>query len=266
MTTAAASVGTVRSADGTAIAFERAGTGSALVLVDAAAHYRAFSSFDGLVGLLSDTFTVYHYDRRGRGESGDTPPYALEREVEDLAALIREAGGSAFVHGFSSGCLLALHAAASNSGIRRLTLVEPPFGSEADRVAQRAFTARLESLLAAGDRTAAVEHFVTSIGVPEEMVEGMRGTPTWTAMESVAHTLVYDSAISEATSTELLGSVDVPTLVIDSQGSSDHLTGMAATVAAAMPNGAHLSLPGQWHGVPEEVLAPAMKEFFLRTA
>ena len=266
MRTVVSEVGTVRSADGTAIAFERTGSGRALVLVDAAAHYRAFSSFDGLVELLSDTFTVYQYDRRGRGESGDTAPYAPEREVEDLAALIREAGGSAFVHGFSSGCLVALHAAVGDCGVRGLTLVEPPIGSAADLAEQRAFNARLESFLAAGDRAAAVEHFLTSIGVPEDMVAGMRGTPSWTAMEAVAHTLAYDGILSEATSPELLGSVAVPTLVIGSQGSSDDLTGMAARVAAAIPNGTHLSLPGQWHGVADEILAPALRDFFLKAA
>jgi pimeloyl-ACP methyl ester carboxylesterase len=253
-----------RSRDGTQIAFERSGTGPALILVDAAGHYRDFSSFGGLIGLLASDFTVYHYDRRGRGDSTDTPPYAVEREVDDLAALIGEAGGSASLYGYSSGGLVAVHAAARGLPIPKLALLEPPIGSDEDRSAQAAFTAQLAELVAAGRRGAAVEHFVTSIGVPAEMVAGMRETPSWAAMEAVAHTLVYDSMIGEATSFELLASVAVPTLVLDSEGSSDDLTGMAATVARGMPNASHRSLAGEWHGVPNDVLAPVLIEYFKR--
>jgi hypothetical protein len=122
--------------------------------------------------------------------------------------------------------------------------------------------ATLADLVAAGRRDAAVEHFMTSIGVPADVIAGMRGGPTWTAMEAVAPTLVYDSMISEATSSQVLSSVSVPTLVLDSEGSSDDLTGMAATVASAMPNASHRSLPGEWHGVPDHILAPVLIEFF----
>jgi pimeloyl-ACP methyl ester carboxylesterase len=166
MTIESTGVRKVRSVDGTEIAFERHGTGTALILVDAAGHYRAFSSFGGLIGLLAGDFTVYHYDRRGRGESTDRAPYAVEREVDDLAALIKEAGGSAFLYGFSSGALLAAHAAASGLAIPKLALLEPPMASEQDRAAQSAFTAELRQLVAAGRREAAVEHFLSSIGVP----------------------------------------------------------------------------------------------------
>ena len=259
-------VSKVRSADGTEIAFERSGAGPAVILVDAAGHYRAVSSFAGLIGLLATEFTVYHYDRRGRGDSTDTAPYAVQREVDDLAALIEEAGGSAFLYGFSSGALLALHAAASGLAIQKLALLEPPFGSEEDRPAQADFTAELAKLVAAGRRSATVEHFLTGISVPAEVTTGMRQTPAWSAMEAVAHTLVYDSMISEATSSQLLASVTVPTLVLDSEGSSDDLLGMAATVAQAMPDGSSRSLPGGWHGVPDAILAPALTEFFVPRA
>lgn len=253
---------TVHSRDGTQIAFERSGTGPALILVDAAGHHRRFSSFGGLIGLLTADFTVYHYDRRGRGDSSDTGRYAVEREVEDLAALIDEAGGSAFAYGFSSGALLALHAAARGLAIPKLALLEPPIDSEADRTAQSAFTAELAALVAAGRPEAAVEHFLTAIGVPAEIIAGMRDSESWSAMEAVAHTLVYDSLISEATSADLLGSVNVPTLVLDSEGSDDELTGMAATAARSLPNASHRSLAGDWHGVADETLAPVLIEFF----
>jgi pimeloyl-ACP methyl ester carboxylesterase len=253
---------TVTSKDGTSIAYERAGSGPALILVDAAGHYRALSSFGGLIGLLAADFTVYHYDRRGRGDSTDTAPYAVEREVDDLAALIDEAGGSAFLYGFSSGGLVALHAAASGLTIPRLVLLEPPIEADEDRSAQAAFTAELAELLAAGRCEAAVEYFLTSVGVPEEIIAGMRENGSWSAMAAVAHTLVYDCMVSEATSLQLLASVSVPTLVLDSEESSDDLTGMAATVAKAMPNSSHRSLVGEWHGVPDDVLAPVLTEFF----
>jgi pimeloyl-ACP methyl ester carboxylesterase len=261
MTTPGTQTHTVRSADGTAIVFERSGTGPPLVLVDAAGHFRGFSSFRGLIDLLVGDFTVVHYDRRGRGDSGDTPPYAVEREVEDLAALIEDVGGAACLYGFSSGGLVALQAAARGLAVPAMVLLEPPIGTSEDRPAQAAFTAELDALVSAGRRDAAVEHFMVGIGVPPGVVEQVRGSPAWTAMASVAHTLVYDSRVSEATTTELLAAVTVPTLVLDSQGSSDDLTGMAASVAAQLPAGSHRSLPGSWHGVADEDLAPVLVEF-----
>ena len=256
--------GAVTSEDGTAIAYEQAGTGPALILVDAAGRSREFGSFGGLIGRLAADFTVYHYDRRGRGGSTDTAPYAVEREVQDLAALIERAGGAAFLYGFSSGGLVALHAAAGGLPIPKLALLEPPIAPDAERPAQQAFTAALAALVAAGRREAAVEHYLTGIGVPDEILGGMRGTPSWAALVAVAHTLVYDSLVSEATSFRLLAAVTVPALVLDSEGSGDDLTGMAAAVAGGMPNASHRSLTGAWHGVPDEVLAPALTEFFTR--
>jgi pimeloyl-ACP methyl ester carboxylesterase len=250
------------SADGTTIAFERAGTGPALVLVDAAAHYRAFSSFNGLIPLLVGDFTVYHFDRRGRGDSGDGPSYAVEREIEDLAALIDLAGGSAAVHGFSSGALLALHAGAAGLPITRLTLLEPPSAPEDQSVAQAQFTAELRSRLASGGPDAALEFFLEDI-VPEEVRSAMRLDGSWAAMAAVAPTLVHDSLVSEATTTEVLAQVEVPALVLSSRGSPDELTGMADDVAARLPGAQRRSLPGTWHGVSDDALAAALREFVL---
>jgi alpha-beta hydrolase superfamily lysophospholipase len=256
--------GTVTSADGTAIAYERAGAGPAVVLVDCAGHYRELSSFDGLIGPLAQHFTVYQYDRRGRGGSGDTLPYAVEREVEDLAALIELAGGSAQLYAVSSGGLLALHAAARGLAIGGMALLEPPIDTNEDPAAQAAFTAELSRRVAAGHPGDAVEYFLTSCGVPDEIVTGMRADGAWSAMEKIAHTLVYDAMISEAITRPLLASVTVPTLVLDSQGSPDDLTGMAATVAAWLPNSSHQSLAGAWHGVADDILAPVLTAFFRR--
>ncbi|MHA6628156.1 alpha/beta fold hydrolase [Pseudonocardia sichuanensis] len=249
---------TVTSRDGTVIAYELSGAGPALVMVDPALGYREFDNIRGLGALLAADFTVVTYDRRGRGASTDTTPYAVDREVEDIAAVITAAGGSACVYGFSSGGLLALQAAAAGVGIEKLVLMEPPIGTD-DDPADAAFTAEMAELVAAGRRREAVRRFLTGCGVPERVLAGME--PSMPALDAVAHTLVYDCLISEATGTRLLAKVPTPTLVLDSQGSSDDLTGWAATVAAALPDGRHRSLRGEWHGVPAEDLAPVVAEF-----
>jgi pimeloyl-ACP methyl ester carboxylesterase len=248
----------VTSSDGTVIAYERAGEGPGLVLVDPALGYSGFDNVRGLGERLAADFTVYSYDRRGRGGSGDTLPYAVEREVEDLAAVIAEAGGSACIYAFSSGGLLALQAAAAGVPIEKLVLMEPPIGTD-DDPADAAFTAEITELVAAGRRREAVERFLTGCGVPPDVLAGM--APSMPALEAVAHTIVYDCLISDATTRDLLAKVSTPTLVLDSQGSSDDLTGWAASVAAALPDARHRSLPGGWHGVRVEVLTPVVAEF-----
>jgi pimeloyl-ACP methyl ester carboxylesterase len=253
--------GRVTSSDGTTIAVERAGDGPPLIAVDAAGSYSGFRPFPAPVELLAPHFTVYVYDRRGRGASGDTQPYAVQREVDDLAALIAEAGGSAFVYAFSSGGLLALHAAASGLAIPKLALFEPPIEPDQRTTGESAFTAELAELVAAGRRRDAVAFFNRGIGVPDEIM-AQTAPETWAALEAIAHTLVYDCRISDATSLELLRSVKAPTLVLDSESSGEELTGMAAAVAAALPNGTHRSLAGGWHGVPDDALAPVLAEFF----
>jgi pimeloyl-ACP methyl ester carboxylesterase len=253
--------GTVISSDGTRIAFERAGSGPALIAVDPAGSYRAFRPQRPPVELLAADFTVYTYDRRGRGQSTDTLPYAVEREVDDLAALIAEAGGSAFVYAMSSGGLLALHAAARGLAIPRLALFEPPVEPVETPTGESRFTVELAELVAAGRHRDAVAYFHRGIGVPDEVMAQM--TPaTWSALEAVAPTLVYDCVLSESMSLPLIRSVAAPTLVIDSHASSDDLTGMTATIVAALPHGQHRGLPGEWHGVPGEALAPVLTEFF----
>jgi pimeloyl-ACP methyl ester carboxylesterase len=252
--------GKVTSSDGTSIAFERTGAGPALILVDPAGSYRDFRPLRAPVERLAAHFTVYVYDRRGRGASTDTLPYTVQREVDDLAALIAEAGGSARVYAMSSGCLLALHAAAGGLAIPKLALFEPPIEPNEDATGESAFTAELAGLVAAGRRREAVEFFHRGIGVPDEVMAQMT-PPVWAALEAVAHTLVYDCRISDATSLRRLRSVTAPTLVIDSQGSGGELTGMAATVVEALPNGTHRSLAGEWHGVRDDALAPVLTEF-----
>jgi pimeloyl-ACP methyl ester carboxylesterase len=249
------------SRDGTPIAFERSGSGPALIVIEPAGHYRALSAFDGLVPLLTSDFTVCHYDRRGRGESGDTLPYAPDREVEDLAALVDALGGLAFAYGYSSGALLALHAAARGVPLAGLVLMEPPLQDQAHE-APDPLTEELADLIRAQRHNDAVTHFHASIGVPDDMVEGMRGTERWERMVGIAPTLVYDCRLSDAMRPDVLAAVSVPTLVLDSEGSSDDLTGSAATAAHLIPGARHRSLPGEWHVVAPDLIAREIKAYF----
>src|SRR5438270_3255979 len=210
----------VISKDGTAIAFDRSGQGPAIILVGGAFQHRAIDPKTAqLAALLAQHFTVFHYDRRGRGDSSDTQPYAVQREVEDLDALIKEAGGSAFVFGMSSGAALAIVAVACGLAITKLALYEPPFNSGDDtaRQASENYTRQLTALLTQGRRGDAVALAMTTWGAPAEAIAGMRQTPIWPLFEAVAPTLAYDNAImgNGSVPTQRLASIAVPTLVID---------------------------------------------------
>jgi pimeloyl-ACP methyl ester carboxylesterase len=248
---------TLRSTDGTSIAFGWTGTGPAVVLVDGAMCFRGFGPMGPLAALLVDDFTVFTYDRRGRGQSTDTQPYAIEREVDDLAALVEAAGGSAYAYGVSSGAILALLAAERGVDLPMLGLFEPPIGVQPSML-----RAELAELVGAGRRGDAVEHFQRSIGIPAEAVEGMRNAPFRPALEAIAPTLVYDTTISASMPVARLAAIETPALVIDSADSTGGLRGAAEAVADALPNGRHLSLKGQFHDVPAADLAPVLTEFF----
>ncbi len=213
---------TVTSHDGTPIAFDQSGQGPALILVDGALCSRNFGPMGPLAAQLAPQFTVYAYDRRGRGESGNTLPFAVEREVEDIAALIAEAGGSAFVYGISSGAALAFEAARQlPTAITKLALYEPPYTVDADRVQGfKAYRARLDELLAAGRRGDGVELMMRLVGAGDEGVAGMRQSPVWPLFEAVAPTLAYDAAElgDSSVPTERAASVTMPTLVLAGGG------------------------------------------------
>lgn len=251
----------VTSADGTRIAYQRAGSGPVVILVDGAFCYRGFGPLGPLADLLATRFAVHTYDRRGRGESTDTPPYAVEREIEDLAALIEAAGGAASVYGVSSGAVLALRAAAAGLPIGRLALFEPPVDS-GSTPSERTLSAELDALVAAGRRGDAVERFQTAIGLPPEVVAGLRDSPARPALEAVAHTLVYDTTITASVPADAIPAVSTPTLVIDSEATADGLRLAARTVAAALPNATYRSLPGGFHDVAPEDLARVVGDFF----
>jgi pimeloyl-ACP methyl ester carboxylesterase len=260
----------VTSKDGTQIAYETKGTGPAVILVDGALCYRSFGPMTHLAELLAPHFTVYIYDRRGRGESSNSLPYAVEREVEDIEALIKAAGGKAFVYGISSGACLALEAAIKlGEKIRKLAMYEPPYNSEeATRQAWREYRKKLAELLAAGRRGDAAALFMGFVGTPADQIDGMRQAPVWPMFEAVAPTLAYDAAaIGEDRSAPVKRAVTVsmPALVIDGGANLAFMPFMhesATALAKAIPHAQQRTLEGQTHDVNLEVLAPVLMEFF----
>ena len=255
---------TVTSKDGTTIAFDQSGKGPALILVGGALSNRTAGA--PLAALLDRDFTVFTYDRRGRGDSSDTAPYAVQREVEDLEALITEAGGSASMYGMSSGAGLALEAAARGLAIRKLVLYEPPYIVDDSRPPLPAdLPVQITKLLSAGRRGDVVERFmVDAVGVPVQLIPQMRADPMWQGLEAVAHTLPYDLAVMGDNSipARRVASVKAPTLVVDGGASPDWLRNAAQALADALPNAQHRTLEGQTHGVSPAAIAPVLKEFF----
>lgn len=254
----------VTSADGTSIAFDRLGDGPPVVVVGGMFCDRR--TFRPLADELATQFTVIDYDRRGRGESGDTPPYAVEREIEDLAALIEAAGGTAAMYGHSSGAGLALEAAAAGLPVTRLVLHEPPYGPDDDE--SRADAARLAEDVAAAlaeDRRAdAIALFLTSSGMPEEMAKGAGVDP---GMQAVAPTMPYDFAVMGSAARggtipeDAVRSVAVPTLVMVGGASPDFFRQTAGRLADLLPDASYVLLDGQDHGAAPDVVAAAVAPF-----
>jgi len=258
-------MGKIFSKDGTAIAFDRQGSGPPIIIVAGALSDRSAGA-PGLVTLLQKHFTVFSYDRRGRGASGDTAPYSVDREIEDIEALIAEAGGSAGAYGVSSGAALALEAAAHRLAITKLALFEPPYRVNDSAPKPPAdLTARVAEMTASGRNGEAVELFITkAVGLPPEAVAQMRNAPMWTGLEAMAPTLVYDFTIMGDGSFDAgrMASVTTPTLAIASNTSPPWLRQAVQAVADALPNGETEFLEGQFHNVPPERLAPVLEKFF----
>jgi pimeloyl-ACP methyl ester carboxylesterase len=262
---------TVTSKDGTSIGYDAVGEGPALIVVDGATGYRdAFGGGSELARLLAPHFTVYTYDRRGRGESNDTQPFAVAREVEDIEALIDAAGGAAYLYGMSSGGALALEAALALPGkVQKLAIYEVPFDdSDAGIQAWHTYRTTLEELTAADDRSGAIKLFMQFVGVPDDMIAGMRQSPMWPALEAVAPTLRYDAAALGAdrtVPTERAATLTIPALIMDGGASEAILPFMRATAEAltkAIPQADHQILLGQTHDVDPKVVAPVLTAFF----
>jgi alpha-beta hydrolase superfamily lysophospholipase len=259
------------SADGTTIAYDSWGEGPLVVVVGGAFNDRG--TWAQLARALADQgFRAVSYDRRGRGGSGDTQPYALEREIEDLAAVIDAAGreGTAYAHGVSSGGALLLRAAAAGVPVARVSVLEPPYRVEGAPPAPERYIETLQGFVDAGDRSGLVEYFQTRVvGLPAEVGTQLRGTPMWHALEEMAPTLRYDGLAmggdDHSLPVDLLSRVDVPVLAVTSTGTALPWMGRATEeLAAALPSGEFARLAGGFHEVPVEVLAPALADFYRR--
>lgn len=259
----------VQSKDGTKIAFERSGSGPVLVLVDGALCHRGFGPMRSIAKLLAPHFTVFRFDRRGRGESTDAAPYSVEREVEDIAALIQAAGGSAYVFGTSSGAALALEAAVRLNSIKKVAMYEAPFFFDEEHPPRpEGYLAKITALVAADRRADALKLFMRTVGTPAIFVNLMPFTPIWPKLKRVAHTLPYDLTICSDTragkplSRERWASVTMPALTAVGGKSPVWWQNAMKELADALPNARHVTLPGQTHMVKASVLAPILIEFF----
>ncbi len=259
---------TVTSKDGTTIAYDKAGQGPAVILVEGAMGSRAASA--GLAKLLAPAFTGYSYERRGRGESTDTKPYAVQREVEDIEALIESAGEATCVYGISSGGALALEAAAQLKGkVKKLAIYEVPYdSSESGIKAWREYRTKLSELVEADRRGDAAALFMKFVGVPDEMIEGMRHAPMWQGAKAIAPTLVYDAAVlgeDRTIPTEQASTITAHTLIMDggeSYRSMPFMRMTAEVLTKAIPNAHHRVIESQGHDVDSKVLAPVLTAFF----
>jgi pimeloyl-ACP methyl ester carboxylesterase len=263
----------VESADGTRIAYDVAGRGEAVILVDGALCSRVMGGSPKIAALLSERFTAYAYDRRGRNESGDTEPYAIEREVEDIAALIEVAGGSASLFGISSGAALVLEAAKQLPRVERIALYEPPFIVDGSREPVPADTVpRMYELIAAGRRADAVKMFLRLVGVPAPFVAMMPLMPAWKKLKAVAHTLPYDLTIvgdyqrGEPLPAGEWASITVPVLVMAGSKSAEWMRNSARALAGVLPDADFRVLDGQTHMVKPKVIAPQLAAFFAAPA
>jgi pimeloyl-ACP methyl ester carboxylesterase len=264
--------GTVVARDKTRIAYSEVGSGPPIILVDGAFCYRENGPSTELAARLAQSFTVYSYDRRGRGESSDHPPYSIQSEIDDLAAVVDQAGGPVYVVGISSGSALAMQGAASGVPIKKLILYEPPFIS--DNGIPRSFAgkkAHVEELIASGDRGGAVRFFLTDIfGAPKAFALAMPliMPGSWKRCKSVAHTIPYDLTILDDRTilNERSALLSAPVLVIEGEKSPKVLRDASQLVAHALPHGRALVLAGQDHNFQAKVVSPVITEFFGKTS
>jgi pimeloyl-ACP methyl ester carboxylesterase len=246
----------VQSADGVLIAYGRSGSGPALILVTGAFNDRTSSR--QLAAVLAADFTVYAYDRRGRGDSEDGDSYAIDREAADLAAVAAEAGSSPLVYGHSSGASIALEAAARGADMRALAVYEPPYGTNSTF----ALADELEQLAATGQESAAAERFMRHAGTPPEMIEQMKAAPYWPRMAGFARTLPYDIRLASVPIPGL-SAAGMPVLALAGSASPAWALDGAEAIGASAADGRSLILPGQTHAVATEVIVLVLREFFL---
>jgi pimeloyl-ACP methyl ester carboxylesterase len=252
----------VASKDGTRLAVDVSGSGPAIVLVCGGSVDRGSNA--GLAEALKSEFTVYNYDRRGRGESGDTAPYAVQREIEDIEAVIALAGGHAHLYGSSSGAALAFEAAAAGAKVDRLILWEPPYSTDPAMRPPADSVEQLDRMVADGRRGDAATFFmVDMVRLPADFAAFARTQPWWAAQEALAHTLAYDARVmgDYSVPTATAARVSVPTLILTGGASFPFFKPTAEALVAAMPDARTAELPEQQHNVDPTVLGPAMADF-----
>jgi len=261
---------TVTSKDGTKLAFDKVGSGPAVILVNGAMSYRAMDPTLGqLAGLLSKDFTVYDYDRRGRGESTNTEPFTKVREIEDIQALVEDAGGEAMLVGFSSGGAITLETAAVTPGVTKAFVYEVPFIVYDTRQPLADYAGYTTKLVAEGKLDELVEYFITVVaGIPGEFVSGMKQDQNmWARMLAVAPTIPHDAAfMSDFMEGRPLPAgywdkVKVPVLVGDGGASPAWLRNAAEALGKALPHASRATFEGQTHSFDPQVLAPVLIEF-----
>ncbi|MGN6638132.1 MAG: alpha/beta fold hydrolase [Mucilaginibacter sp.] len=254
------------SKDATPIAYDVTGSGSPIILVDGALCSRNFGPMPKLAPILAEHFTVFGYDRRGRNQSGDTKPYAADREIEDIDALIKEAGGSAYVYGVSSGAALSIAAAAKGLNITKLALYEPPFRVDDEgHHAPPDSLQQLQKMIDEDRRGDAVKFFMKDmVGVPAFAVFMMTLFPIWKKLKAVAHTLPYDATVlgDLGLPEDKAKSIKIPTLIAGGDKSQVMLQHSVKTLAEVMPNNRLEILHGQTHNVSEKAIAPLLISFF----
>jgi pimeloyl-ACP methyl ester carboxylesterase len=260
----------VTSKDGTSIDYSKVGNGPLLIIVTGASQFRGTDpSLGELAQLLADQFTVVTYDRRGRGKSGDTLPYAVEREIEDIAALIEANGGRASLLGYSSGATLAIEATVAGLPIDKAIAYEPPFvvegsGRDPDR---SGLVAKIDGALAAGDRREVARiFFVENVGIPPEAFEGMMASPFGETLLSIAPTLTYDTKIVDRAYPDQVWPEryrrnTVPVLLLDGDRTFPFLPFGVNALAKVLPNASRATLPGQDHGPAPQAIAPVIRDF-----
>jgi len=258
---------TTTSRDGTIIAFTKRGSGPPLIIVDGAFCYRENGPATELASVLAQHFTVFTYDRRGRGESGDIAPYAVEREIEDLRAIANQAGAPPFALGISSGGALILQAVASGVGVRKIALYEPPYVTNGKANSVEDTKNRLQTFVSTGDRAGAVSFFMTDVyGAPRAFVFAMPllMPNAWKRNKLIANTLLYDLTIlgDRSVLNERSSAISVPTLVVGGEKSPRELRNAVEAVAAALPNAHSRFLSGQDHNISSQALAPILFEYF----
>ena len=262
---------TVTSADGTTIAYDKAGEGPTVILVAGAFSFRKYPKQVQIADLLANEgFTTINYDRRGRGDSGDTAPYAVEREIEDIAALIDANGGSVYVWGLSSGAALSLRAAAAGLNIKKLAIYQPPFiVDEEGHVPPPDLAERLDEMIANDRRSEAVKFFMTkAFGAPAFFINIMRLTPVWKRLKAVAHTLPYDYALvngavdGKPLPAEPWGQVTIPTLVMAGAKAPALAKKGSQAIHDLLPDSQHQLLEGQGIDVAPAKLVPVLAEYF----